>query len=251
MDVSEVLTAELKYVDEGAGDAALARHVLDTERNLQRAARRERKFFLLKSFAFFSVLGIMPAVVIASAEPNLLWSTPIISIGIPALLLLTVKPNGRAHDLLNKIRTMTQFAHGPTAITVRLHPDGIWYETASHTVLNRWRVFEKVVHLPDHLAIVHVAGYTGMVIPRTAFKDQQHIDLWTVEVERYLDAAGHSEAKRVAAYIEREPINCKDCGHDLRGLRNPRCPECGRRITLLTLWSWHILNRKPAAPFPE
>jgi hypothetical protein len=38
-------------------------------------------------------------------------------------------------------------------------------------------------------------------------------------------------AERLAPQLDGEGLSCPICGYDLRGLTNPRCPECGTRFT--------------------
>jgi rubrerythrin len=45
---------------------------------------------------------------------------------------------------------------------------------------------------------------------------------------------------------ERSGLDCPHCGYDLRGMTEPRCPECGRHFILV---SPDALRRPPHPPF--
>jgi len=42
-----------------------------------------------------------------------------------------------------------------------------------------------------------------------------------------------------------KPPTCGDCGYNMSGLTQCRCPECGREYTLDRLWQISIYARKP------
>lgn len=43
-----------------------------------------------------------------------------------------------------------------------------------------------------------------------------------------------------------KPPTCGDCGYDMSGLTQCRCPECGKECTLDRLWQIAIYSRRPA-----
>lgn len=40
------------------------------------------------------------------------------------------------------------------------------------------------------------------------------------------------EGERLAAYLAGRDVPCPTCGYNLRDLRGPRCPECGKSLSL-------------------
>lgn len=43
-----------------------------------------------------------------------------------------------------------------------------------------------------------------------------------------------------------KPPTCVDCGYNMSGLTQCRCPECGKEYTLDRLWQIAIYSRRPA-----
>lgn len=41
-----------------------------------------------------------------------------------------------------------------------------------------------------------------------------------------------SDTELLAAYLTDRDVSCPTCGYSLRGLTHPRCPECGRGLSL-------------------
>jgi len=95
--------------------------------------------------------------------------------------------------------------------------------------------------LPNHLAIVHAGNASGITIPLTAFENRDEARRWLEAINIRLDELGHSQAARVRAELESEPLRCGRCQHDLTGVHDPRCPECGFEPTLLTIMAWRRL----------
>jgi len=53
---------------------------------------------------------------------------------------------------------------------------------------------------------------------------------WAVAIPLWMVSLASAGSSCVVRMIGRSAWHCANCGYDLRGLRDPRCPECGREV---------------------
>jgi hypothetical protein len=123
-------------------------------------------------------------------------------------LLFTV---GGFHKFTQAIQEIRAKAESKL-VTMGFSDAGVSIHAELFTASYKWRVFTGLWRCRDLLLLI-IAGSSYHAIPRAAVSP---------ELSDYIGRC--LSASRGGRSI------CRECGYDLRGLTEPRCPECGTRF---------------------
>lgn len=104
---------------------------------------------------------------------------------------------------------------------LRVTGDGVEYAVG-------WSRVHGVYDRPDAV-LVH-SDIMPLMIPNRLFADGQR-DAAVRRIADWARSAPGSDASRIAAYLAHHDAKCPECRHNLRGLRDLACPECGAMIS--------------------
>jgi hypothetical protein len=128
-----------------------------------------------------------------------------------------------------QIKRMDLSSHvGPVRVTA--DEQGVFIKTPVRELKLSWAAV--VVHdVGDYFLLSH-GGSDGSVVPKHAFGSPTEAAAFGKQTLAWWQAAQLPPAERVARYLEGRDVACPGCAYNLRGVRQDRCPECGRALTL-------------------
>jgi hypothetical protein len=122
----------------------------------------------------------------------------------------------------------TRASYGPTRVTLRRAYLG-WMNPAGE-VRKRW-LGGGVVERVEGFVLVSVGRGQLFPIPLRAFASEAEIERFMQTARAFRDMAGLSFDEAVAELLRDRDFACRGCRYNLRGVREARCPECGRGIS--------------------
>jgi hypothetical protein len=130
-------------------------------------------------------------------------------------------------------------------MTLTIDASGVTLESEQSRNLYKWAMFERVVWFgKSGIGIQYANALNGIAVSVNAFADEAHAEAFAARATELLAASGQDTASRIRPQLKETKLNCS-CGQSLQGLEQPRCPECGRQFSTLTLTTLAFLQ----APF--
>ncbi|MEX2218812.1 MAG: YcxB family protein [Phycisphaerales bacterium] len=222
----DLTEGDLLALYRAAGDTdPLFRHQMD---GLRRRYRNSLAFAILLSAAF--VLGLATNTLgMASVD------RPALAVVMAAALAgawLTFDQHRRALRLilsgeqarLYVLSDAARYFLGPHRVTIG--PGGASLSTRHHDITQRWSGIAEVRETADGVYIIRRDRHC-FIIPKRLFASPAEADSVARRARRWLDAAGEGDAARMRALLAWNDVPCPACRYNLRGLTEPRCPECG------------------------
>jgi len=233
-------TLSATFLWDGAGRWALARHILATEPELAKLARRARRLMLLTA-----VVWAPPTILIThyfvqqvAPGPDTARFGWLLGVLIVVLGLMAVYSwSGPWHSFHSALWECPLYAPWQSRrnVTVTASAPGITIAITNHSTTYPWKLFDQVVQVPGFIAVTLTNTGSGITIPLAAFQSPEAASMFQAGLHELMTASGHERTSRVTSQLREHSILCGACGHDLRGLETPRCPECGRGLTVLSL----------------
>lgn len=230
----------VKYVWSPAGDAELALHILRAHPDLHVVVGRERLVRTLRALPGAGVLGLVFAfVIVRSSHPETLRFALLAGalVGIPFVLYST--GSGPWAKFRASVRQMAdgRLPHAETTelrtVDIRVHQDGLSIDQPNMQALIRWASFERVIRLPNHLAVIYAGSVQGVFIPLAAFGSDDVARTWESLLRERIETPSSPAVLLVRQELAHVGLRCVRCTYDLSGGPTLRCPECGEPMTLL------------------
>jgi hypothetical protein len=223
-----------------------ALHALDESPEIARMARREYWIVLGSSVPVALVIGGMLAFMIAGlSKPDPPWIG--IAVGVVVALLATFW-NGRhkawgdyRKSILKNAAIVPNGPREDAKVTVSVGPQGVTFACNGVVTTHEWSHFERVVRAGSFVCVLFAGDWHGTSVPVSAFGSAEEAELWQASVQAMIDERGYGPAARVREFLDATDLKCGACGHPLRGLKDPRCAECGTELFLRRLTAWAAL----------
>lgn len=244
----------IPFVHDGRGERALADVFLSAHPELGRVCRREARLGLVVGGIPGAVVGAAFGWMVASRS-EVGWGFGVIAglaIGLPVAIYFGKQGGGGVwRSLRQTLRNVPPKVGEEQKVSVVLTGAGVEVRGEGVATTYEWRTFAEVVRLPEHVALRWGGAINGVCVPRKAFAGVADEAAWAARAAREVASASGDEATRVGRVLESASIRCGMCGYDLRGIRAPRCPECGGTFTeaRLRMWAavqepfWHAAGR--------
>lgn len=129
-------------------------------------------------------------------------------------------------------------------VDMEITNDGLRFHGPTGHVGYAWMMFERVVRNEKHIILLWADSCGGFAVPRAAFSSSAEANAFADQIDAALRATGFSLEQRVEKSLANRSLPCGDCGHDLKGLRSPKCPECGRQLSSGTLRLFEQMARR-------
>lgn len=228
------------------GYAELARHMLDTEPVVGMVAARERRVNLVTGLIWGPLVVLLVHWLVERRSADLGAFGWILGLLVAVLLLMAATGRGgpwRKFQTCLRNGSAGAMGGSPQRLTIEVGADGVRVTDEDTSVHRKWSQFERIVRLPSHLAIMYAyeVAASGVLVPESAFTTKDDADRFERACERFLQQSGYGEADRVRAELSGNSVSCL-CGHNLRGLREAKCPECGKAFTMITLHALRALR---------
>ncbi len=231
----------ITFTPDVLGEAVLGGLFLTRYPELDRVCRRESLItFLAVSLPFLIFASVFTSIFIAEGGTVPFAVIAGIAIGVPVLMYLW-RP-GPWRLMRTYLHAMGTEGAYNRPITIEPRPQGVHLQWDGATATYPWHHCGGIVLGTDHVAILWANTPSGQCIPKSAWPSADACAAWVARVERFIRDAGADEATIVTKTLTQTSIHCGVCGHDLKGLRDPRCPECGLAITPARLSMWHYLD---------
>lgn len=186
-----------------------------------------------------------------------------------SMVVLTRNTGWREYDR-NVRAGATRWALPGVNPQYRMHleatPEGIREEGGDIIHINRWSAFEDVVVIDDAVLLLGESMY--LMLPRAGIGDAAAVERFAVQADQTLLQGGFHRSQRVPALLAQAvpgapngaPWRCWQCRYELTpqgfaGMSDPRCPECGLRLSEHTLragaaldyplWRWILMHLSP------
>jgi hypothetical protein len=235
---------EFLYSD--ACDVQQALFALQHCPEIARMARREYWIVVGSSLPWGLLIGgIVGFVITGLSTPNPPW--PGLVAGAVVALLVTFY-NGRRKVWADYHKSIVRFAaytpRGPSSdakVTITVGREGITSACDGVVTTYGWSHFERVIKAGPFICVLFVGDWHGISVPVSAFATGEEAAAWQEWVQGIIDSNGFGPGARVRGYLESHDVRCGECGHPLRGLRDPKCTECGTELFLGRLTAWAAL----------
>jgi hypothetical protein len=193
---------------------------------------------------------------------NLLWTSPLIVLGgafligrgnstrgmyvegmLAGLLLCGLIAFGVSQmDYVSKLKKQSlerirraDLSDHVGAVSVRGDESGVVIVAPKRELRLSWAMV--VAHDIGEYVLLSHGGADGTFIPKAAFGSPAEAAEFVPLAMGWWRAAQMPPAERLARYLIDRDVACVGCGYNLRGVRDVRCPECGRALAMEELMS--------------
>lgn len=220
------------------GDAAIARYVLRHETVIGAMVRRERLVRLLGMFVSGPLLFVVAFFVLSSMR--LIDATWIISVVLTIGFLLiagsAVAYSGQWNAFMRKLRAASVRRTSLGERTeVEVTPRGIRFSSADSAREFGWKYVDSIERIESFIAIRYSHAINGVAVPLAAFESESDARKFEDGAKALLEASGYDNRTRVRTTLASRSLKCDQCGYQLRGVVEAKCPECGRALNSLAL----------------
>lgn len=237
------------------------------------AARERRTAWQMAILAYIAcvVVGVLWADG-APVHPDHNFFFLLLAFILPVLVAMFVvsrRTYWRSYDRQMRSNTALRVTGGSVPryeLTVDATAEGLREEEGDAIYIDRWSAFEEVVAVDD--AILVLGGTRYVMLPRAGLGDDATADAFVAKVDQTLLNGGFHRSQRVRALLAKPvpnmpmgtPWRCWKCSYELapagfEGALDPRCPECGVRLSEHTLragaavyspmWRWMLMHISP------
>jgi hypothetical protein len=245
MSTDAGVNPSITYTTDARCDAEYPRLLLASEPEIARLAARERLVAGGYGLVSGGVLAVFMGVVIFRSQPDMpifAWFGGALLGVMPLLHALSQSGTGYLRNLidLRKAASAPDSAAPGQIVTMEVSDAGVRARYDGGETTYHWKSIERIVRLPTCIVFAFRDAGNGFPLPLNAFASADAADTFEAEAQKRFAASGWDPATRVRAILETESIRCGTCGHDLRGVRDPACPECGRALFEfnLRLFKW-------------
>lgn len=265
---------KIRYNGSAAYLGFAAHWLIENQRVYAALAARERRTAWLMAILTYAVVATVAVLWITSTplHPEHERFYVFLAFLLPVLVsmfVLTRRAHWRDYHRANRAQAklrLTPDAYPDYQSSYDATEEGMRTETGDAIHIDRWSRFEDVVAI-DH-AVMLLGADRYLVLPSAALGDAAAVDHFVADVERILLDANLHRSQRVRALLA-QPVHgmgknarwrCWRCAYELSpegfaGAQDPRCPECGLRLSEHTLragaavdypiWRWLLMHLSP------
>jgi len=240
---------EIAYTPTPDGWAAYLSGELAAEPAIGRAERRLFAAALLRAFLTLPLWLAVCWGFLAATNPDNTKFSLLLGILIWVLCAIPIVQRGRGQMSLSHHRRRFSRQANPADEQVAARQYKVTVSETGVTIVEphrsaglSWPLFTRVIARPGCVVLERDDLWSSVVIPTIQFDSPVDAAAFALEAATLHDASGAGEQAQLSERLAKFDLACTDCGYPLRGLAEPRCPECGRMITAMTLRCMDVLQ---------
>lgn len=141
----------------------------------------------------------------------------------------------------------------PERQRLTLTSEGVTLAAPLSTTTMAWPLFTRIVIGKSFVTLEQRDFWSSIIIPAEAFASLDAASQFATEARSLHDAKTGGELRAVREFIDAHDVRCPSCKYKLAGIISATCPECGRRISHMTIRYldaatapfWKILIKPP------
>lgn len=243
---AETALPAVHFIYSDACHVQAALHTLTESPEIERMARREKWIVLGSSVPMAMIVGgAFGWFVAEQTKPDPPWIGVLagFAIAIPTLFYSGRRKLWREYYkvILEHAGRLPSEPSSNSQVTTTVGPLGITVACDGITTSYEWSKFERVIKTGSFLCVQFADNWHGISVPISAFASAEEATQWQSAVKGMIESRGYGPGARVRAYLDAHDARCGQCGHTLKGLRDPRCPECGVELFARRMRTWLAL----------